>query len=191
MKSSKKLNRREFISKMTSGAVGLTIIPSYVMGLNGKISPNDKINVALIGCGTQALRQLPDWLKREELQFVAVCDPNKESYDYPLWGKPQGEKQGAPGGREIGRKRINDFYAEKIGANVYDSCTTYADFRELLGKENDLDAIFIMTPDHLHATIALTANRNLRVWVPLREGRANPEATSDDWSIGATLLSRQ
>ena len=157
MKSSKKLNRREFISKMTSGAVGLTIIPSYVMGLNGKISPNDKINVALIGCGTQALRQLPDWLKREELQFVAVCDPNKESYDYPLWGKPQGEKQGAPGGREIGRKRINDFYAEKIGANVYDSCTTYADFRELLEKENDLDAIFIMTPDHLHATIALTA----------------------------------
>ncbi|HEY1341988.1 MAG TPA: Gfo/Idh/MocA family oxidoreductase, partial [Bryobacteraceae bacterium] len=32
-----------------------------------------------------------------------------------------------------------------------------ADFRELLEKEKDLDAVKIMTPDHLHATISIAA----------------------------------
>jgi hypothetical protein len=151
----KNLNRREFISRTTATGLGFTVIPSFVLGGQGKTPPNDKINVALIGSGTQALKQLPDWLEREELQFVSVCDPNRKSYDYPLWGRSQGEKQGAPGGREIGKERINAFYAEKKGSASYNGCTAYADFRELLEKENDLDAIFIMTPDHLHATIAL------------------------------------
>jgi hypothetical protein len=34
-------------------------------------------------------------------------------------------------------------------------CPAYADFRELLDQEKDLDAIYVMAPDHLHATIAL------------------------------------
>ncbi|MCL6102160.1 MAG: Gfo/Idh/MocA family oxidoreductase, partial [Bacteroidetes bacterium] len=157
MASEKKINRRNFISQTAATGLGLTIIPSHVLGGQGRTAPGDKLNVALIGSGTQALKLLPDWLKRDELQFISVCDPNRESYDYPLWGKPKGETQGAPGGREIGRKRINEFYAEKSGKNSYDGCSTYADFRELLEKENGLDAIFIMTPDHLHATIALAA----------------------------------
>lgn len=157
MASEKKINRRKFIAQTAVSGLGLTIIPSHVLGGQGRTAPGDKLNVALIGSGTQALKLLPDWLKRDELQFISVCDPNRESSDYPLWGKPKGETQGAPGGRETGRKRINEFYAEKSGKNSYDGCSTYADFRELLEKENGLDAIFIMTPDHLHATIALAA----------------------------------
>lgn len=149
------LNRRTFITQAAAGGLGLTVVPSFVIGGHGRVAPSDKINVALIGSGTQALNQLPDWLKRDELQFVSVCDPNRRSYDYPQWGKSQGEKQGAPGGREIGQERINSWYAEKNGSTTYNGCTAYADFRELLEKENGLDAIFIMTPDHLHATIAL------------------------------------
>ena len=34
---------------------------------------------------------------------------------------------------------------------------SYADFRELLEKEKDLDSVKIMTPDHLHATISIAA----------------------------------
>jgi hypothetical protein len=42
--------------------------------------------------------------------------------------------------------------------------TSYADFREQLEQEKDLDAIFIMTPDHLHGAIALAGMRkNLSV----------------------------
>ena len=159
-----KLNRRKFISQTATAAVAFNIIPSHVMGWNGKTAPGDKINVALIGSGTQALKQLPGWLERDEIQFVSVCDPNRESYDYPLWGKSRGEDKGAPGGREVGRKHINDFYAKKRGKRSYNGVTAYADFREQLEKENDLDAIFIMTPDHLHGTIALAGmNKNLKV----------------------------
>lgn len=160
----KKLDRRTFISQTSLAGMGLTIVPSHVLGRIGRTAPSDRINVALIGAGTQALKMLPGWLEREELQLVSVCDPNKESNDYPLWGKPKGEKTGAPGGREVARKRINDFYAKKNGSSSYNGCTVYADFRELLEKEKDLDAVFILTPDHLHATIAMEAmKKNLSV----------------------------
>lgn len=151
------LHRREFIKNTATSAIGLSILPSFVLGAPGRISPSDKLNIALIGCGTQGLKQLTDWLKRPELQFVSVCDPNRESHDYPLWGKSQGETRGAAGGREVGRKKINDYYAQTKGTGKYKGCTAYADFRELLEKEKDLDAVFIMTPDHLHATIAVAA----------------------------------
>lgn len=164
MKTKKTLNRREFISRTAAASIGLTIVPSFVLGGNNKVSPSDKINVALIGSGTQALKQLPGWLQRDELQFISVCDPNKESYDYPLWGRSQGEKQGAPGGRDIGRNRIEEFYAKKSGKSSYKGVSTYADFREQLEKEQSLDSIFIMTPDHLHgAIIQAGMNKKLSV----------------------------
>ena len=149
------MKRRNFITQTTLTGVGLTVLPSHLIGGAGRTAPSDKINVALVGAGTQGLKQLTDWLKYDQLQFVSVCDPNRESFDYPLWGRSQGEKHGAPGGREVGRKQINDFYAARDKVSSYDGCTAYADFREMLEKEQGLDAIFIMTPDHLHATIAL------------------------------------
>ncbi len=151
------IKRRRFIKHTATSFIGLSILPSYVMGSGGFFSPNERLNVALIGCGTQSFKMLPDWLKQPEIQFTAVCDPNKESYDYPQWGRPQGETKGAAGGREVAKRFINDYYAKNKGLTTYKGCNTYADFRELLEKENDLDAVFIMTPDHLHATIALAA----------------------------------
>lgn len=152
-----KLNRRTFISRTTLTGMGLSIVPSHVLGGIGFTAPNQKINVALIGAGTQALKMLPGWLERDEIQIVSVCDPNKESRDYPTWGAPMGEEHGVAGGREVAKRMINQFYAEKTGKASYDGVSTYADFREQLEKEKDLDAVFIMTPDHLHATIALAA----------------------------------
>jgi hypothetical protein len=151
------MKRRNFISQTALTGVGLTILPSRLMGGAGITAPNEKINVALVGAGTQGLKQLADWLKRDELQFIAVCDPNRESSDYPQWGRSQGETKGASGGREVGRRQINDFYSVSSGVKSYNGCTAYADFREMLEKEKGLDAVFIMTPDHLHAPLALAA----------------------------------
>jgi predicted dehydrogenase len=39
---------------------------------------------------------------------------------------------------------------------LYDKATKYADFRKMLDKEaKNIDAVFITTPDHMHATIAI------------------------------------
>jgi predicted dehydrogenase len=157
MKIKNHLSRRNFIKNTASAGLALNIVPAYVLGSASRVAPSDKINVALIGSGTQALDLLPGWLNRPELQFVSVCDPNRMSYDYPRWGEPSGETCGSQGGREVGRHVINKYYAEKLGNEKYDGCTTYADFRELLEKENGIDAVFIMTPDHNHATIAIAA----------------------------------
>jgi predicted dehydrogenase len=39
----------------------------------------------------------------------------------------------------------------------YKGCAAYADPRELLEKEKGLDAVKIMTPDHLHGVLAMAA----------------------------------
>jgi len=62
--------------------------------------------------GLGALRR---WLRNPNLQFISACDPNKESDDYPLWGRPRGEMKGFNGGREVGKRAINEYYAEQVG----------------------------------------------------------------------------
>jgi hypothetical protein len=73
-------------------------------------------------------------------------------------GKPDWRSgQAIPGGREVAAEMTNLYYANKRAADHYSACATYADFRELFEKEKGLDAVKIMTPDHLHATIAIAA----------------------------------
>ena len=157
MRTKKGLNRREFIKMTAACGIGLSVVPAAVLGGRGRVGPSDKLNIALVGAGTQGLGQLRGWIRHAGLQFISVCDPNRESRDYPQWGRSQGEKYGAAGGREVGRRMIDAHYAEEKMKGDYKGCSAYADFREMLAKEKDLDAVFIMTPDHLHATIAIAA----------------------------------
>jgi hypothetical protein len=57
----------------------------------------------------------------------------------------------------MAKEIIETHYAKKRAAENFKSVASYADFRELLEKEKDLDSVKIMTPDHLHATISLAA----------------------------------
>jgi len=165
------VNRRNFM-RAASAAAGFTIVPRHVLGGANYVAPSDKITLAYIGLGTQGIRELLNMLPSDDIQVTAVCDPNKESTDYVDWskdglrndvreflGKPDWRAggQGIPGGREVGREIVETWYGGKRGSNPYKGCTAYADFRELLEKEKDLDAVKIMTPDHLHATISIAA----------------------------------
>jgi len=165
------INRRRFLgSTVASGA--FTIVPRHVLGGNGFVAPNDKITLAHIGMGTQGFNELGALLEAPEIQIVAVCDPNRDSSDYVEWGKHSVRKtirrylnnpswregdNGAPGGREVGRAVVDTYYANHRGQQKLGGCRSYADFRELLAEEKDLDAVKIMTPDHLHATISIAA----------------------------------
>jgi predicted dehydrogenase len=143
-----------------------------VLGGKNYTAPSDQITVANIGCGTQGLRELPGLLENEEIRVVAVCDPNTFSTDYidwspfgirngirrtlqdPQWGA---DLMGIPGGRDLGKKYVDDYYRKFREGSEEGDCKSYEDFRVLLEEVSDIDVVKIMTPDHLHAPIALAA----------------------------------
>ena len=165
------INRRGFVgAAVTTGVV--TIVPRSVLGGTGYVAPSEKITLAHIGMGTQGFRELGGLLEAPEVQIVAVCDPNTDSSDYVEWGKGgirktigkylgnptwRANDNGCPGGREVGRQVVDTYYAQQRGAENFKACSAYADFRELLDKEKDLDGVKVMTPDHLHATVSIAA----------------------------------
>ena len=81
-----KMNRREFIGTAATISAA-TIVPRRVLGGPNFIAPSDKINVAITGLGTQALRMIWDYLSNDAVQITNVCDCNKDSQDYPEWGR--------------------------------------------------------------------------------------------------------
>jgi predicted dehydrogenase len=66
------MNRRKFLNTSTLATAGLTILPSGIMA--GTRSPNDKLNIALIGVWGRGLA-FYDSLSKENV--VALCDINE------------------------------------------------------------------------------------------------------------------
>lgn len=172
MTNQKKINRREFLGSAAAASLAFTIVPRQVLGGEGYIAPSDKLNMGYIGCGTQGLRELSSLIANPALQIVAVCDPNKYTTNYVDWSmndvrdsirralddKTWGEGiKGIPGGRDIGQEFVQKYYGKSKDSGTFKGCASYEDFRELLEKEKGIDVIKIMTPDHLHAWVALAA----------------------------------
>ncbi|MBA4411011.1 MAG: Gfo/Idh/MocA family oxidoreductase [Bacteroidota bacterium] len=167
------LDRRKFIGGISTAALAMTVVPRHVLGGNGFVAPSDKITLAYIGTGTQGLRELQPLLSIPELQIVAVCDPQKYAFGYYDWGKTglrdeirktlqnpnwtSGGDQTVPGGLDNGKEIVDTYYSKFRADQKFRSCAAYADFREMFEKEKDLNAVKVMTPDHLHGVIALAA----------------------------------
>lgn len=171
--SLKQIDRRSFIGGVSAAALAVTIIPRHVLGGNGYVAPSDKVTLAYIGAGTQGLRELLPLLSIQGLQIVAVCDPQKEAFGYYDWSKnglrdeirkalqiPEWKSGGdnkVPGGLNNAKEIVDTFYSKFGSENNYGKCRAYTDFRVLFEKEKDLNAVKIMTPDHLHGLIAMAA----------------------------------
>jgi Oxidoreductase family, C-terminal alpha/beta domain/Oxidoreductase family, NAD-binding Rossmann fold len=164
------LNRRDFVKIAGSGAMAFTILPRNVIGGRNFVAPSDQITLGYIGCGTQGLREMLPLLTNNQFRVTAVCDPNKNAIGYKDWGKdglrneirktignaswtPGGDNAVA-GGLDNGKSVVDSYYANKQPNLKLNGCSAYADVRELLDKEIDLNALKIMTPDHLHGIIA-------------------------------------
>ena len=169
MPGSRSASRRSFLAQGATTAAA-TIVARHVLGGPRFVAPSDRINVGYVGCGTQGLRQLIPALQRKDLRIAAVCDPNRRSEDYVEWARFElrdkvrsflrdsrwaSAARSCPCGREVAREIVDRHYSSSSGAG----CRAYADFREMLAAEKGLDAVYVMTPDHLHATIALAALR--------------------------------
>lgn len=170
--NSPEFSRRNFIKKSGALLAGISIVPRYVLGGQGHIAPSEKISIAYIGLGSQGIRVLTDFLKQSEVQIVSVCDVNKGSDDFKEWGKGEmlnrvrevlGDNSwgrfanGGLGGLYPGQDIVQRYYSKERGTASYDGCTAYTDYRELLEKERDIDAVVICTADHSHAIISIAA----------------------------------
>ena len=115
------MKRRDLLKTGLCAAAGLALPTENLPARTTETT--DKINVALIGVGTQGRELIRAALLDQDIRFVAVCD---------IW--------------EYAR-RYGQYYLKNYGhdANVY------ADYREMLEKEPDLDAVLIASPDCVHA----------------------------------------
>jgi predicted dehydrogenase len=168
------LSRRQFLAGTGMIAAGVSLAPRHVLGGARHVPPSEQVTVGYIGCGTQGLRQLMPLLQRTDARVVAVCDPNRKSDDYPEWGRHEvnqkvrkflddaawaKDARGGVCGREVGELMVNRHYKRQPGSATK-ACRAYSDFRELLEKEQGLDAVYIMTPEHLHGVVAARAMRH-------------------------------
>ena len=195
---SPEMNRREFLSGAAAAAATFTIVPRRVLGGPGFVAPSDKITLACVGFGTQAIREIGGILASPDVEVVAVCDVDRDGAGYLEWGKNQirdGIRRlledaewregasGVPGGLAVGKEIVDTYYSRFRGAESSRGCAAYVDFRELLEKEKDVTAVKVMTPDHTHAAISIAALKkgmNVIVHKPLAnrvlEARAVIEA---------------
>lgn len=66
---------------------------------------------------------------------------------------------GGVAGREPCQRIVNAYYGLQNRSGNYNGCKAYEDFRELLEKETDVDAVVVGTTDHLHAAVSIAAMR--------------------------------
>jgi predicted dehydrogenase len=180
------VSRRKFLGQTAAAAIGLSIVPRRVLGGVGYVPPSDKVNIAFIGVGAQGLRVMLHFLREPDVQGVAVCDVNKSGADYPQWsthefcnsvrkllGVDSGWDWLSPdqpiqlshslavtsgvAGREPCQKIVEGYYGTQQRSGQYHGCAAYNDFRELLEKQKDLDAVVVCTTDNLHAAVSAAA----------------------------------
>ena len=86
---SRGVSRRQLMR--TGGAAAaaavFTIVPRHVLGGAGFVAPSEKITLACIGFGTQAIREIGGILASPDVQVVSVCDVEKDGVNYLEWGK--------------------------------------------------------------------------------------------------------
>ena len=170
------LNRRKFIKLSGVAAASVIVVPTIISacahGKKGQTAPSDRINLAIIGSGNQAMNDIGDFITDRRVQITGICDVNKQSTGY--W-------DGKPGGRDVGINFVNEYYS-KLSGKKYTGCQGFEDFREVIGRK-DIDAVEVVIPDHWHSIpvlMAAKAGKDIYCQKPLAltipEGRAMANA---------------
>ena len=126
------------------------ILPSGLLGQN---APSKRVTMGFIGMGNRGTGVMEAFLNHADVQGVAVCDVDDFHF------RVQGDKRSRDYGRTPGKQAMEAVYAKRSESGSWKGCTPYADFRELIARD-DIDAVMVATPDHWHAIITMTALQN-------------------------------
>jgi predicted dehydrogenase len=127
------ISRRAFVGGVATAA-GVMIVPRRVLGGPGYQAPSDTVNVATVGyvhgMGTSNTNACAD----AKANIVALCDVD--------------ESEAAM----LKMKRSKTPILDRLP-----NAARYKDFRVMLEKQKDIDAVIVATPDHAHAVVAMAA----------------------------------
>jgi hypothetical protein len=121
----------------TGVAISPAVIPNNVLGRNGIVSPNERVNVAVIGCGLMGMGHVRRLAGDSAFEVLAVCDVDKLRRDEAL-------------------DVVKGFYTQKRQQGKPINVDAYNDYREILIRD-DIDAVLIATPDLWHSLMSIEA----------------------------------
>ena len=125
--------RRKFLvgtATATAAATLATVLPARVLGREGAVPPNEKINLGVVGIGPRCTYDLKAMLPHSDVRCVAIAEVQNTR-------------------REAGKLLVDGHYGNR-------DCVVYRDFRELLDRK-DIDAVLIATGDRWHAAASILA----------------------------------
>src|SRR5215475_4143285 len=167
MNEKKATSRRQFISTAAISGAALTIVPRHVLG-RGFTPPSDLLNIGAVGVGGMGRANLTALSSQN---IVAMCD-----VDWGYAGKSMDRldtdisnlktRLSQPDPAPVAGQPPSEFDRVKAQARLdgmiklqpqVAKAKRYTDFREMLEKQKDIDAVLVATTDHMHATIASAA----------------------------------
>ncbi|MGL6196171.1 MAG: Gfo/Idh/MocA family protein [Thermoguttaceae bacterium] len=129
-----KLTRRNFLT--ASAAIGAAavaspmVLPGRVLGLDGDLSPNNKLTTALVGYGNRGRDLLGAFMdKNRGYQCLAVSD---------CFGRQA----------QAAKDRVDQAYNNS-------DCKIYPLYEDILADRKDIDVIAIASPDHWHTKMVV------------------------------------
>ena len=166
-KKGSSISRRSMLRNTAAGAAvavaAPTVIPSSAMGFSGYTAPSERITFGMIGFGLMMRGHFGSMLGRRNVQILAVCDVDRTK-------------------RENARKQVEEKYGQIASSGSYKGCDAYNEHEKIM-ERSDIDACFVITPDHWHVPISLDAVRSGKdVYVEkpmsltVREGRVLSDA---------------
>ena len=126
------ISRRRFLA--TAAKTGALVaaplfVPGPVLGKQGGVAANERINLAGFGIGARGSYVLGCFMNEPAVQFVAIADIRKDH-----------------------REAVKTMTEKQYGRGV----ATYRDFREMLPR-TDIDAVLIATGDRWHTLASICA----------------------------------
>jgi predicted dehydrogenase len=130
----REISRREFMGGAAAAAMAFTIVPRHVLGGAGNTPPSEKLNVAGVGVGGMGASNID-----------AIAGYSEENDVVTMSGE-----------NIVALCDVDEKYAGPV-FDRYPKAKKYRDFRRMLEKQKDIDAVVVATPDHTHAVVAMAA----------------------------------